>query len=139
MSPDQRRAVEHDAGRAVVSFFNHLDACEYDKLCALMAPDGVWHRQGKALHGPAEVMAAMQARPAGVITQHTVTNLVVDVADADHAAAAMYLLVFSHTGGAPAPAPLELPSLVGVYRAKMINTAAGWRIAEMTSQPRFRR
>lgn len=141
MTPEQQRAIEHDAAKPVLRFFHHLDAGEYDRLVALMAPDGVWHRQGKELRGRDAIMEAMRARPAGLLTQHNATNLVVDAVDADHATATVYLTVFAHTpaAGAKGPGPVELPNLVGIYREKLVRTAEGWRIAEITSQPMMRR
>jgi len=136
MTPEQQRAIEHDAGKTVLRFFHCLDDANYDGLVGLMAPDGVWHRQGKELKGRAAIMEAMKARPAGLATQHNATTLVVDAVDADHATATVYLVVFAGQGGSGA---VELPNLVGVYREKLVRLAEGWRIAEITSQPRFRR
>jgi SnoaL-like domain len=138
MSPDERRAIAHDVEQAVVSFFHRLDACDYDGLVELFAADGVWHRQGKALRGAADLMAAMRARPAGV-TQHVASNVLVDVAGADRATVTAYLVIFAHIGSNETPAPMALPLSVAVYRAQTVRTAAGWRIGELTSQMRFKR
>ncbi len=141
MTPENRNFIEQEVERVVIRFFHHLDSREYDKLAGLFAADGVWHRPGKELCGRTAIMEAMHARPAGLITQHIATNIVVDVVDADHAEATLYLTVFSHAGGAApqTPAPVELPNLVGIYREKMIRTPDGWRISEITSRPNFRR
>lgn len=141
MTPDSRRAIEHDVEQVVFRFFHYLDGAEYQKLAALFAPEGVWHRQGTALCGPAAVLEAMHARPAGIVTQHLASNVVVEPSDADHAEATLYLTVFAHTGGpdAKSPAPMELPIQVAIYREKLVRSGDNWRIAEITSQQKFKR
>jgi hypothetical protein len=137
MTPDNRRAIEHDVEKIVLRFFHYLDGGDYDKLAGLFAADGVWHRQGKALREPEAVLEAMHARPAGMVTQHVASNVVVDATDADHADATLYLTVFAHAGAVPAP--IEPPAQVGIYRERLVRTADGWRIGEITSLPKFRR
>jgi len=138
MSPDEQRAIAHDIEHVIVRFFNSLDACDYDRLVEQFAGDGAWHRQGKVLRGAAELMAAMRARPAGV-TQHVASNILIDIAGADQATVSAYLVIFAHLGGSETPAPMELPLSAAIYNARMVRTAAGWRIAELTSQIRFKR
>jgi SnoaL-like protein len=131
MTLDSRRAIEHDVEKVALRFFHYLDGGDYQKLAALFAADGVWHRQGTALRGPGAVLEAMHARPAGIVTQHY----------AEHAEATLYLAVFAHSGGADAkpPAPMELPIQVAIYREKLVRSDDGWRIAEITSQQKFKR
>lgn len=137
-SAELLRAAEHDAQKVLNRFFQCLDDGRYEALSALMAQDGVWHRQGKALKGPAGVLEAMRARPAGLATRHLVSNLVVDAATEDRADAVFYVTVYAHTGSAT-PAPVELPLQIVVFRQSMTRTAEGWRIAELSSTPAFRR
>jgi ketosteroid isomerase-like protein len=141
MSPEQRHAAEIEATRVLQRFFHNLDNRNYDALAALMAGDGVWHRQGKALRGPAGVLEAMAARPKDATTRHIITNLVVDAIDANHVEAAFYMTVFGRSGPAVAgeTAPVELPLTVAACQEKLVLTDAGWRIAEITSQPTFKR
>lgn len=47
--------------QAILRFYSALDRSDYDSLAAAMAPEGVWHRQGRALRGPDEVLAAVRA------------------------------------------------------------------------------
>jgi len=141
MTPDDRRAIEHDVEKVLLRFFHYLDGGDYDRLVALFAPDGVWHRQGKALRGPAAVREAMLARPPGIVTQHLASNVVVEAVNADYAEATLYLAVFAHNGGAEAkpPAPMELPNQVAIYREKLIRNGDDWRIVEITSKQNFKR
>jgi hypothetical protein len=141
MTLDSRRAIEHDVEKVALRFFHYLDGGDYQKLAALFAADGVWHRQGTALRGPGAVLEAMHARPAGIVTQHFASNVVVEPSDAEHAEATLYLAVFAHSGGADAkpPAPMELPIQVAIFREKLVRSDDGWRIAEITSQQKFKR
>jgi hypothetical protein len=139
---DEHLPIEHEAAAVVHRFFRYLDDGDYDRLAAMMAADGVWHRQGKMLRGPAMVLEAMKARPAGVITRHLVSNLLVDVAAPDHAEVSCYITVYAHTGETKPdqPAPLELPLQIGTYRIKLTRAAQGGaRIAEITARMAFRR
>lgn len=83
--------------QAVMRFYGALDAGDIAGVASWMAPEGVWHRQGQVLRGPAEVLAALQQRPAGRVTAHLVNNLVVDLDEAGDMARVRYmLLVFRH-------------------------------------------
>lgn len=141
MTPDERRAIEHDVEKTALRFFLYLDSYRYDDLAGLFVPDGVWHRQGKELRGAKMLLDAMHARPPGTVTQHVATNILVDVLDADHAEATIYLTVYAHAGDASTttPVPMSPPGQVGIYREKLARTADGWRIAEITSRQIFRR
>ena len=138
---DEHYRIERDAMTVVHRFFRHLDDGDYDGLVALMAADGVWHRQGKMLRGPAMVLEAMKARPAGVTTRHLVSNMLVDVIDPDHAEASCYITVYAYTGDKKPddPAPLELPLQIGTYRIKLTRTPQGGRINEIAAKMAFRR
>ncbi len=121
-------------------FFQHLDAAEFEKLAALMAADGVWHRQGKALVGPDMVRQAMRERPKDLSTCHIVSNLVVDAVDADHAQASFYNTVFAHTGEAgEGPAPLDVPMAIYRFETSLVRVDGGWRFAKIGGRPMFRR
>jgi hypothetical protein len=80
--------------QAIYRFYAALDAADFAAVAAAVAPDGVWHRQGKALRCPGEVAAAMAERPAGRVTAHLVQNLVVTLLDAQTATARYNTLVF---------------------------------------------
>ena len=70
LSPDDVRTIEWDCTRVLIRFFNYFDQWRYQNMADLFVPDGVWHRQGKALQGRAEILAALTARS---ITQRCAT------------------------------------------------------------------
>lgn len=130
-----------DLERLIYRFFFFLDERRYGDLAALMAPDGVWHRQGKALRGSDQVMEALKKRPAGATTRHLITNVVIDVIDRTHAEATYYLAVFFHAADTPPklPVPIELPRHISIFREKFVRTEAGWRVSDMSEIPTFAR
>jgi len=128
-----------DIERLISRFFLFLDERRYGDLSALMSPDGVWHRQGKALRGPGDVTEAMKSRPGGATTRHLVTNFVIDVTDSTHAEATFYLAVFFHGADTPPklPVPLELPRHISIFSAKFVRGASGWKVADLSEIPTF--
>ncbi len=133
--------VAHDIQDLIYRFFLYLDEQNYDQLTKLMAPTGIWHRNGQALKGPEGVMEAMKTRPLGFTTRHLITNIMVNAADADHAAATFYMTVFAHTADVKPTGPvhIQLPVHVSIYREKFVRTPQGWRIAELEGTATFHR
>jgi len=66
-------------------FFVAIDERNYKEAAGLFAPDGIWHRQGKTLRGPNEILGALEGRPAHLLTRHLITNFVPIVFRADEA------------------------------------------------------
>lgn len=130
-----------DIERTIYRFFLFLDERRYGDIAALMASDGVWHRQGKALRGPGDVMEALKLRPAGATTRHLITNVIVDVTGETSADATFYLAVFFHGADAPPtlPVAIELPRHISIFNAKFTRDTAGWRVAQMSEIPTFAR
>jgi len=62
MNRDDARAIEWDCAQLLIRFFNEFDAWRYREMVNLFAPDGVWHRQGRALKGPDAILAALEQR-----------------------------------------------------------------------------
>ena len=96
---------EHPAVGLVIAFFAALDRREHAVAAGLLAPQGTWLRQGKILTGPAEVRAALDARPVNRATCHIVTNVRLDPKDEAHVAVTYYLTAFeavADNAGTPA-------------------------------------
>ena len=143
MDAAERRAIEWDCQQTLTRFINLLDARRYRDLAALFAPEGTWFQGGKPLRGPAAILAALESRPEApsLVTQHVVTNIVIDIVDADHADAMTYLTVYRHDGAvaAGAPAPLAGPYMVGVSANKLVRGPGGWLIVEKRTIRNFER
>jgi hypothetical protein len=74
VDPELRTNLIMSCHDAVIRIFGALDDGRMDDVAGAIAEDGIWHRQGKALHGPREVARA--ARPAGRVTAHLVQNVI---------------------------------------------------------------
>jgi hypothetical protein len=140
MDEVRRAALTMNCAQAVMRFYACLDAADFAGVAAGMAPEGIWHRQGKALQGPAGVAAALAERPAGRATAHLVQNLVVDLHDEDTASAQYMSLVYrndGHEGTAP-PFPLGRPLSIARYTDRMRRGADGvWLTVERRAQRIF--
>jgi ketosteroid isomerase-like protein len=125
--------------QAILRFFLALDGSDFATVAAGMAPDGVWHRQGQALVGPAAVRAALAERPPGRVTAHLVQNLVVDLEGGDAAAARYLSLVYRHDGaaGAAGPAPLDAPLGISLYTDRLCRRSGDWLVVERRSRRLF--
>jgi hypothetical protein len=136
-----RATIQRDIEQMIFRFFLHLDEQQYDEVSALMAPEGTWLRNNVLLKGPAGVREAMRTRPVGFTTRHLITNIIVDIADSDHADVTYYMTVFVHSGDAkPAGAvKMDVPMHVSIFRQKVVRTSAGWRIAELSGTATFHR
>ena len=135
MERDATRAVEWECSRLVNAFYGALDEKRYDALANLFTSDGVWNRLGKDLVGPAGILAAMQERT-DWLTAHIVTNIRVDVVDADHAETIQYITLYRHEGWQPeqGPAPVVLPLGILQHWDKHVRVGGNWKIAHKRSR-----
>lgn len=130
-------------GRAIARFYALLDGLQSGPVGQMMASDGIWHRQGAVLKGPAEVDQALGQRPAGRTSLHLISNMQMEAA-ADAQIRARYLLqVYRHDRAADAPAqPAPLPDgLLAVTWNEDVwqDVAGGWKLAHKESKVLFLR
>ena len=122
MTPDERRAAEHDCARLIALYANLNDDARWDDVAALYAEDGVMFRPtapDAGVEGRAAILAAFKARPART-TRHVCSNVVIDVESENSARGTSAMLLFTGEG-----APL-----VGSFHDRFVRTAEGWRFAE---------
>ncbi len=144
LSEIDQLVVERAAERVIVKLWSALDSADFEGVANSFADDGVWHRQGKQLAGPAGVRAAMTERPKSARTRHLITNALVDAVDENNAEMQFYLTVYHHTAEPadappPAPAPMNVPLTVALAKASLRKNASGWKIHELNSADTFRR
>ncbi|MBV6304869.1 nuclear transport factor 2 family protein [Candidimonas humi] len=140
MTAIERLAAIMDCQQAIQRFYLALDSSDFDAVAACMASQGVWHRQGAALCGPAQVRAALAKRPAGRTTAHMVQNLVIDIVDPGLAQARYLTLVYRHDAPAPpsGPVPLGTPLSISIHEERLVRTPAGdWLVQEKQSRRKF--
>jgi len=139
MNREIARALEWDCTQVLYRFFYLFDQFLYDDAAGLFAPDGVWNRQGKALRGPAQVVAAMNQRSTTQTVRHVVTNVLVTAIDEATAEMVLYLTAYQYDSGTKAATPptIRSPSLLLVVPGRLVKTGGDWRIAEMTMNREF--
>lgn len=140
MDDQQRRAIEHDCTQLYARYSHALDDSDGAAVAALYAPDGVWIRPGQEFRGREVIAAAVNKRPAGVVTRHLFMNVGISVVDADHAEGKAYYMVFRHETPAASPLPRPVPDKVervGDYLISFVRTGEGWRLAKVAPRRVF--
>ena len=75
-------------------------------------------------------------------SRHVLTNIFIDVVDADHARGISYLTLYRHVGEeslSPDPITFDGPAGVGHYEDRFVRTDHGWRFARRKLHMAFRR
>ena len=134
----EKVAAEFPCAALIARFFNCLDDRKMEELADLMAPDGVWVRQGRDLRGPAMVLDAMCQRSPTFNTRHLISNQELTASDADHVQGRFVVTLYGHDSGeSQAVAQLELPRRIIVFEVKLSRTSDNWRIAYLSNRPVF--
>ncbi len=136
---EAERAIEWDCAQVLTRFFNYFDQWRYENMADLFAADGVWHRQGQALVGPAAILTALAQRSTTQRVRHVVTNLQIDVIDGDTAASLLYVTAYRHDTGTKQTKPPQIraPYLLLVVPGRLRRTEAGWKITHMKMNRQF--
>ena len=139
MNYSQKNLSIVDCQQAVHSFYLSLDACDFTTVANLMASDGIWHRQGKELKGPTEVLQALKERPKGRVTAHMVQNLVVNIHNENQASASYMCLVYrcDLSQLSSDPVPMQPLSILRYNDTFVSNDCGQWLIKSKQSQRIF--
>ena len=131
--------VRADCQEFIARFYHYLDGREYEPLSVLFAPEGLWSRQGKQLHGPVAVLEELRRRPATMVTRHVVSNLIVDIQDTQHVHVQCYVTLYYSDTGAPPQSPVRMtgPACVFTYHDELVATEGTWRITRKWSSTDF--
>lgn len=124
----------------VMAFFRDLDESDYASLAQRLAPDGVWHRQGKVLRGRDEVRQALALRSPTQRIHHLIVNLAADACEPRRCALRGYMLVVRHDSGAPlaGPAPLRGIENIRTTRVELERRDGQWLITLLRNdEPSF--
>lgn len=126
-------AAQAELTQLLNEFFYHLDEFQYEELVALMAPGALWHRQGKALRGAEESLAALSLRSRTQRIRHVITNVQVTQLAASEASSVCYMTVYKHDDGEDAPLPRTIAGPAGVMLVSTQFRRHGdrWLVAEM--------
>lgn len=134
MTPEEKTAIEWECGQLSLRFMALNDRQEWAAMCALLTEDATFARPtdpDNPVSGRAEIQAAFEARPAGRITRHLCTNMIVTAESPTKASGAMYALLY--TGAADRRGEqgviADRKQLVGEFYDDYMRTDEGWRIA----------
>jgi hypothetical protein len=120
-------------------FYYYLDENRYADLVAAFRDDGVWHRQGKALKGHAQILAAMQERPSSMRTRHVITNAFLSETESNSATLIAYMTAYRFDDGSERkpPYPIDGPFRLNLVKIRFVSDRGQWRIAEQWGTPQF--
>lgn len=131
----ERLQVEQACRRLSLEFARLNDTGRYEELAGLFTPDGVLSRPlapDVALRGPDAILQDMRRKPAGAMSHHVCSNVLVDVLSPHEAVGSTYFTVYLQLDGVTRHQPFRFEGTVyvGTYADRFRRTPSGWRIAE---------
>jgi len=129
------RGIEWDCTQLVYKFYGFLDESRYEEMASLFTEDGVWVRLGKEVKGPPNIRA-LKAERENWLTAHLVTNVRVEVLDADHAETVQYVTLYRHEDWEPSakPAPVVLPLAILRHQDQLMKESGVWKFKRKSSR-----
>ncbi|MEZ5557293.1 MAG: nuclear transport factor 2 family protein [Pseudomonadales bacterium] len=140
LTDDQIRHIREQCEALVISYARAIDFRDYDHFLELFTTDAQLDT-GRPLKGLAAIRESLRHRPDELRSRHVMSNLFVDVLDAENARGIAYLTLYRHVGDDSVrfgPVPLDGPAAVGHYEDRYQRTAGGWRFAARKLQLAFR-
>lgn len=134
-------AIERECARLSIAYARAIDFRDYDAFVELFVEDAVLDAGG-AFEGKAAIRASLAKRPDELRSRHVLTNIFIEVVDADTARGISYLSLYRHVGAeslAAGPVAFDGPAAVGHYEDRFTRTPDGWRIARRKLHLAFRR
>jgi ketosteroid isomerase-like protein len=132
LDPDVRRLIDRAALVDLVGRLGaHLDHGRFDALPELFVPDATVDTPGGVAHGANALVAQARRNHQDAVTQHLLTNVVVEHGDDDPDAAtieANLLVTFAEADG-------RLQQRGGRYELGVTRTPAGWRFSRLRVIP----
>jgi 3-phenylpropionate/cinnamic acid dioxygenase small subunit len=139
MREEQIRDIQRHCEALSIAYARAIDFRDYDDFVALFAADGVLD-VGRPMHGREAISASVARRPDELRSRHVLSNIFIDVVDADHARGISYLTLYRclRAGVSAEPTDSTLPAAVGHYQDQFVRTADGWRFQSRTLHLAFR-
>lgn len=141
MADYDAREIREACTELSIAYARAVDFRDYDAFVELFADDGVLD-VGTPLKGKAAIGEAISKRPDELKSRHVLTNIFIDVQDADTARGISYLTLYRHVGPESLLAqPIEFdgPAAVGHYEDQFVRTPDGFRIKHRRLHMTFRR
>ncbi|HTI66047.1 MAG TPA: nuclear transport factor 2 family protein [Caulobacteraceae bacterium] len=132
LSTRERLDVEWTCAKLTHRFAQLLDGGDWDGVSDLFARDGALYRPSapdEPVKGRAAIRAAYHARPAAKVTQHFITNTVVDVTSATEATGVCYILMYTATPG-EGVLKADAVETLGRYHDRFVLEDGTWKFLE---------
>ncbi len=124
--------------RLAIASYSLMDQGRYEETVALFSEDAVWVRGGKPFQGRGSILAALNQRPATMVSRHLVTNVLVELTGADEAKATACFVPLRGTlredGSVQMPAIESVGDLAFTFRRER----EGWKITHLQPQTVFK-
>ena len=132
MDIEQTHVIERECTKVLMQCRRHGDMGEFEKAGALFTTD-VHFQSGDSepLIGRDANIAAMHANIGDVFMRCVISNVLVSVIDADHAAATSYWIMYVHKKADMAAGNVTSaePSRFAESEDEFVRTDEGWRIS----------
>jgi hypothetical protein len=128
------------AEKTVARLYYALDHGDYSGASRCFTPDGIWERNGGALDGQEQILAALGKRPASLFTRHYVSNFLVLEHDGSVARAVFALTVYRSDKGEPPTLPVNgtAPAMLADVECELTcNDRGDWLITRLAPQVTF--
>jgi ketosteroid isomerase-like protein len=136
IDPLQRILVVQECTQLIARFAERNDARDADALADMFVADGVFvrpTRPDEPYKGREAIRVGFRARPAGLITRHVCTNVVVTAISTNEASVHSYILLFTGamTEGATLPVKADAKQLLGAFKDRIVRDTDGvWKFRE---------
>ncbi len=140
MTELERLLIERECESLSIAYARHLDYHQYDAFADLFTEAG-YLNAGAPLDGREAIRKIMDRRSDRLRSRHVLTNIHIDVIDADNATGISYLTLFRHIGDeslASEPVEFAAPAAVGHYTDQFERTPEGFRFASRVLEFAFK-
>lgn len=141
MDPVQRLLAIEDCKRLMVEYASRFDHGRGTAVTELFTQDGAWRSNTIDAVGHEQLRAFFQLREqlTDRVTRHVLTNVAVDVIDADHARARSIAVEIRDDVGPDGLAVDTRPGVVGDYEDELVRVDGRWLFAERRVVIAFKR
>lgn len=134
------REIETACTQLSIAYARHVDFGAYDDFVDLFTETAVLEL-GFKLDGRDAIRTSMSKRSPQLRSRHILTNIFIEVENAERATGVSYLTLYRHIGAESlqaTPVEFQTPAAVGHYADEFRLTEQGWRIAHRRLQLAFR-
>lgn len=129
MTDAERDAIERACEKICIAYARHIDFAEYDAFVDLFVEDGVLEVFGQKLVGHAGLRKFTDARPVNRKALHVLSNVWVNVIDANRAEGKSYVTVFRADPTGDGPVSDTTPFMAGYMDDVYVRTPKGWKFS----------